>query len=193
MGIAAKPLIQPYIVVISISAVAPGVRRNGNTPSKIRAKMCIRDRDMGMFYKRRDYTKIVNGRNPIVAHEFLCSDVEGKDMIVIDDMISSGESVLEVAASLKKRKSRKIFICATSVSYTHLDVYKRQILNKIISVVHSAALNHFYEQAAPDNINSAGNGIGPVSYTHLDVYKRQDLGWDLYTSIPPGQFMGFIA
>ena len=52
---------------------------------------------MGMFYKRRDYTRVVNGRNPIVAHEFLGTSVEGKDMIIIDDMISSGESVLEVA------------------------------------------------------------------------------------------------
>lgn len=55
--------------------------------------------DMGMFYKRRDYTRVVSGRNPIVAHEFLGSDVDGKDVIVIDDMISSGESVLEVAAA----------------------------------------------------------------------------------------------
>ena len=57
--------------------------------------------DMGMFYKRRDYTKVVNGRNPIVAHEFLGTSVEGKDMIIIDDMISSGESALEVAADRK--------------------------------------------------------------------------------------------
>ena len=61
--------------------------------------------DMGMFYKRRDYTKIVDGRNPIVAHEFLGSSVEGKDVIIIDDMISSGESMLEVAAALKERKA----------------------------------------------------------------------------------------
>ncbi len=60
--------------------------------------------DMGMFYKRRDYTKIVNGRNPIVAHEFLGSSVEGKDVIIIDDMISSGESMIDVATELKKRK-----------------------------------------------------------------------------------------
>ena len=69
--------------------------------------------DMGMFYKRRDYTQIVDGRNPIVAHEFLGSSVEGKDVIVIDDMISSGESVLEVAAELKARKAKRVFICAT--------------------------------------------------------------------------------
>ena len=75
--------------------------------------------DMGMFYKRRDYTKIVDGRNPIVAHEFLGTDVEGKDMIIIDDMISSGESVLEVAAELKKRKANRIFVCATFGLFTN--------------------------------------------------------------------------
>ena len=74
--------------------------------------------DMGMFYKRRDYTRIVNGRNPIVAHEFLGSSVEGKDVIIMDDMISSGESVLEVAANLKSRKANKIFVCASFGLFT---------------------------------------------------------------------------
>ncbi len=75
--------------------------------------------DMGMFYKRRDYTKVVNGRNPIVAHEFLGSSVEGKDVIIVDDMISSGESVLEVAANLKSRKANKIFICSSFGLFTN--------------------------------------------------------------------------
>ncbi|MBU9726499.1 ribose-phosphate pyrophosphokinase [Diplocloster modestus] len=75
--------------------------------------------DMGMFYKRRDYTKVVDGRNPIVAHEFLGADVEGKDMIIIDDMISSGESMLEVAAELKARKARRIFMCSTFGLFTN--------------------------------------------------------------------------
>ena len=75
--------------------------------------------DMGMFYKRRDYTQIIDGRNPIVAHEFLGTSVEGKDIIVIDDMISSGESVLEVAAELKQRKAGRIFICATFGLFTN--------------------------------------------------------------------------
>ncbi|MBE5875741.1 MAG: ribose-phosphate pyrophosphokinase [Lachnospiraceae bacterium] len=74
--------------------------------------------DMGMFYKRRDYTKIVDGRNPIVAHEFLGTSVEGKDVLIIDDMISSGDSVLEVAAALKARKARRIFVCATFGLFT---------------------------------------------------------------------------
>ncbi len=69
--------------------------------------------DMGMFYKRRDYSQIIDGRNPIVAHEFLGTDVSGKDILVLDDMIASGESVLEVARELKKRKARRIFILAT--------------------------------------------------------------------------------
>ena len=74
--------------------------------------------DMGMFYKRRDYTKVIDGRNPIVAHEFLGSSVEGKDVIIVDDMISSGESAIEVASELKKRKANRIFICATFGLFT---------------------------------------------------------------------------
>ncbi|MBR5510149.1 MAG: ribose-phosphate pyrophosphokinase [Lachnospiraceae bacterium] len=74
--------------------------------------------DMGMFYKRRDYTKIVNGRNPIVAHEFLGSNVEGKDVIVIDDMISSGESMIDVAKQLKDLKANRIFIYSTFGLFT---------------------------------------------------------------------------
>ena len=69
--------------------------------------------DMGMFYKRRDYSTIVDGRNPIVAHEFLGADVRGKDMIIVDDMISSGDSMLEVAQLLKDRGANKIFMCST--------------------------------------------------------------------------------
>ena len=76
-------------------------------------------RDMGMFYKRRDYSKIVDGRNPIVAHEFLGSSVEGKDVIIIDDMISSGESMIDVATELKKRKANRIFVVATFGLFTN--------------------------------------------------------------------------
>jgi ribose-phosphate diphosphokinase len=75
--------------------------------------------DVGMFYKRRDYTKVVDGRNPIIAHEFLGSDVEGKDLVIIDDMISSGESVQEVAKELKKRKAKRVFVCATFGLFTN--------------------------------------------------------------------------
>ena len=75
--------------------------------------------DMGMFYKRRDYSKIVDGRNPIVAHGFLGSSVEGKDVIIIDDMISSGESMIDVATELKKRKANRIFVVATFGLFTN--------------------------------------------------------------------------
>lgn len=75
--------------------------------------------DVGMFYKRRDYTKVVGGRNPIIAHEFLGADVEDKDLVIIDDMISSGESVQEVAKELKKRKARRVFVCATFGLFTN--------------------------------------------------------------------------
>lgn len=92
--------------------------------------------DMGMFYKRRDYTRVVNGRNPIVAHEFLGTSVEGKDMIIIDDMISSGESVLEVAAALKERKANKIFVFATFGLFTSgLDKFDKAFQEGIIDKV----------------------------------------------------------
>ncbi len=73
----------------------------------------------GMFYKRRDYATIINGTNPIVAHEFLGSSVEGKDVIIIDDMISSGESMIDVATELKKRKANRIFVVATFGLFTN--------------------------------------------------------------------------
>ncbi len=92
--------------------------------------------DMGMFYKRRDYTRIINGRNPIVAHEFLGADVEGKNMVIIDDMISSGDSVLEVASELKKRKAGKIFICATFGLFTNgLDKFDKAYENGLFDHV----------------------------------------------------------
>ena len=72
-----------------------------------------------MFYKRRDYSRIVDGRNPIIAHEFLGSDLEGKDVIIIDDMISSGESMIDVATELKRRKARRIYVAATFGLFTN--------------------------------------------------------------------------
>ena len=94
--------------------------------------------DMGMFYKRRDYTKIVNGRNPIVAHEFLGTSVEGKDMIIIDDMISSGESMLEVAAALKARKANRIFVFSTFGLFTNGfekfdEYYEKGLIDKVLT------------------------------------------------------------
>lgn len=94
--------------------------------------------DMGMFYKRRDYTKIVNGRNPIVAHEFLGSSVEGKDVIILDDMISSGDSILDVARQLKQRKAKRIFAAATFGLFTNGlekfdEAYEEGILDAILT------------------------------------------------------------
>ena len=74
--------------------------------------------DMGMFYKRRDYSTIVNGKNPIVAHEFLGDNIEGKDIIIIDDMISSGGSMLDTAKQLKAMKARRVYICCTFGLFT---------------------------------------------------------------------------
>ena len=74
--------------------------------------------DMGMFYKRRDYSTVVNGKNPIVAHELLGDSVEGKDVVIIDDMISSGESMLDVARQLKERKAGRVFVCTTYGLFT---------------------------------------------------------------------------
>ncbi|MGN0437387.1 MAG: ribose-phosphate pyrophosphokinase [Lachnospiraceae bacterium] len=82
--------------------------------------------DVGMFYKRRDYSRVVNGRNPIVAHEFLGDSVEGKDVIIIDDMIASGESMIDVARQLKKRKARRVFCISTFGLFTNgLDVFDK--------------------------------------------------------------------
>ena len=89
--------------------------------------------DMGMFYKRRDYTKIVEGRNPIVAHEFLGADVEGKDVVIIDDMISSGESMIDVATELKRRKANRIFVAATFGLFTNgLDKFDKAFESGLI-------------------------------------------------------------
>lgn len=94
--------------------------------------------DMGMFYKRRDYTKIVDGRNPIVAHEFLGSSVEGKDVIIIDDMISSGDSIIEVATELKRRKANRIYAAATFGLFTNGlakfdEAYEKGIIHGILT------------------------------------------------------------
>jgi len=94
--------------------------------------------DMGSFYKRRDYTRIVNGRNPIVAHEFLGSDVEGKDLLLIDDMISSGDSILDAAAELKRRKANRIFIAATFGLFTNGlekfdEAYEKGIIHRVLT------------------------------------------------------------
>lgn len=82
--------------------------------------------NLGMFYKRRDYSTIVNGRNPIVAHEFLGESVEGKDLMIVDDMIASGDSVLDIAKKLKGKGAKRIFVCTTFGLFTSgLDVFDK--------------------------------------------------------------------
>lgn len=94
--------------------------------------------DTGMFYKRRDYSTIVSGKNPIVAHEFLGNDIKGKDIIIIDDIISSGESMIDTARQLKKMKAGRVFICATFGLFTNgLDAfdqaYEDGVFDRIIT------------------------------------------------------------
>lgn len=99
--------------------------------------------NLGMFYKRRDYSVIVNGRNPIVAHEYLGNSVDGMDIFVADDIISSGESMLEVAAELKKRNARKIYAYATYPLFTNgLNVFDEAYKNGIIDGVFGTNLTY---------------------------------------------------
>ncbi len=94
--------------------------------------------DMGMFYKRRDYSIIVNGKNPIVAHEFLGDSVKGKDVIIVDDMISSGESMLDVAKKLKERDAKRVFVCTTFGLFTDGlekfdEYYEKGYITKVVT------------------------------------------------------------
>ena len=114
--------------------------------------------DMGMFYKRRDYSTVVNGKNPIVAHEFLGDSVAGKDVIVIDDMISSGESMLDVAKQLKDRNANRVFVCTTFGLFTDGlkkfdEYYEKGYIHKVITTdlnYHTPELldRPYYEPAA---------------------------------------------
>ncbi|MGN0294646.1 MAG: ribose-phosphate pyrophosphokinase [Lachnospiraceae bacterium] len=122
--------------------------------------------DVGMFYKRRDYTKIVNGRNPIVAHEFLGSSVEGKDVLIIDDMISSGESMLDVARELKRRKARKVFVCATFGLFTN----------------GMAKFDTYYEEGLIDRVLT----------TNLIYQKEELLSRPYYVSVDISRYLALI-
>ena len=92
--------------------------------------------DTGMFYKRRDYSTIVNGKNPIVAHEFLGNDIHGKDIIIIDDMISSGDSMIDTSRQLKKMGARRVFICTTFGLFTNgMDAFDKAYADGIFDRV----------------------------------------------------------
>ena len=99
--------------------------------------------DMGMFYKRRDYSKVVGGRNPIVAHEFLGSSVECKTVIIVDDMISSGESMLDTARELKERKAKNVIVCCTFGLFTNgFAKFDEAYSNEYIDLIVTANLNY---------------------------------------------------
>ena len=99
--------------------------------------------DMGMFYKRRDYSRVVNGRNPIVAHEFLGTNVEGKDVIIVDDMISSGESMIDTARNLKKRMARRVIVCTTFGLFTNgPEAFDKAWQDGVIDYVCTTNLNY---------------------------------------------------
>lgn len=92
--------------------------------------------DTGMFYKRRDYSTIVNGKNPIVAHEFLGNDITGKDIIIIDDMISSGDSMIDTSRQLKKMGAGRVFICTTFGLFTNgMDAFDKAYADGIFDRV----------------------------------------------------------
>jgi len=154
--------------------------------------------DMGMFYKRRDYTRIVNGRNPIVAHEYMGNSVEGKDVFVADDIIASGESIIDLARELKKRKANRIFAAATFALFTSgLDSYNKAYEEGIIDRVISTNLTYRTPElrAAPwfveadmskyisyiiatlNHDRSLSNLLNPYNRIHklLDNYHKEQL------------------
>ncbi len=115
--------------------------------------------DMGMFYKRRDYSRIVNGRNPIVAHEFLGTSVEGKTVLIIDDMISSGESMLDTAKELKERKAAKVIVCCTFGLFTSgLEQF-----------------DHFYEKGYIDYVITTNLNYRPAQLLTRAWYIEADM------------------
>ena len=157
--------------------------------------------DMGMFYKRRDYSRVINGRNPIVAHEFLGSSVEGKTVLVIDDMISSGESMLDTSRELKERKAGKVIVCCTFGLFTNgLDKFDEYYEKGYIDSVVTTNLNYRpqellekewyveadmskYIAAIINSLNhdaSIGNVISPTEKIQKLIRRYSDGGYDYY-------------
>lgn len=152
--------------------------------------------DMGMFYKRRDYSRVVNGKNPIVAHEFLGDDVSGMDVIIVDDMISSGESMLDVAKQLKSRSAARVFVCTTFGLFTDGfdkfdDYYNKGYIDKVVTTNLTYLPPELYEKPyfieadmskflamIIDSFNhdiTIGAVMNPTDKIHilLDKYKNQ--------------------
>lgn len=97
--------------------------------------------DLGMFYKRRDYSRLENGKNPIVAHEYLGRDVDGKDVIIVDDMISSGESMIDVATKLKNQGAKRIFVFSSFGLFVNgLEVFDKAYADGIIDKIFTTNL-----------------------------------------------------
>jgi ribose-phosphate pyrophosphokinase len=97
--------------------------------------------NLGMFYKRRDYSTVIDGKNPIVAHEYLGNDLEGKDVIVVDDMIASGDSMIDVAKELKKRKARRVLVFATFGLFTEgVDKFNKAYQDGVIDAIFTTNL-----------------------------------------------------
>ena len=102
--------------------------------------------NMGMFYKRRDYSTVINGKNPIVAHEFLGDDIKGKNVIIVDDMISSGESMLDVARQIKDRGADRVFVCTSFGLFTEgFDMFDEYYEKGYIDRVITLSLIHISE------------------------------------------------
>ena len=99
--------------------------------------------DVGLFYKRRDHSTVVNGKNPIVDHEYMGREVEGKDVLIVDDMIASGESVLDIALELKKRNAKNVYVATTFAFFTEgLEKFNKYYSDGIISKVYSTNLTY---------------------------------------------------
>ncbi len=160
--------------------------------------------DMGMFYKRRDYSKIIDGRNPIVAHEFLGSSVEGKTVLIIDDMISSGESMLDTAKELKERKAGKVIVCCTFGLFTNgLEKFDEYYAKGHIDCVVTTNLNYRpadllarewyveadiskYLAAIINSLNhnvSISTALSPTAKIQKILQKYHSDGYDYYQTI----------
>ena len=123
--------------------------------------------ELGMFYKRRNYSVLVNGRNPIEAHEFLGKEIGGKDLIIVDDMISSGESILDIAAKLKEKGANRIFVFATFGLFV-------EGLQKF---------DEYYEKGMIDKIFTTN-----LIYSHPDLLKRE---W--YCNVDMSKYIAYLV
>ena len=160
--------------------------------------------DMGMFYKRRDYSQVINGRNPIVAHEFLGSSVEGKTVLIIDDMISSGESMLDTCKELKERKADKVIVCCTFGLFTNgLEKFDEYYNQGYLDYVITTNLNYRtpellnrewyleadmskYLAAVINSLNhdrSIGASLSPTEKIQKLVQKHQNGGYEYFQKL----------